>query len=76
LFTAANHDQREAVMANQVECIAVICPRCGSEYPTWQGVGLEVLGPDPCPKCGFTPAEDPRLHWDRPLEDFDDDDRS
>ncbi len=62
-------------MATNVECIVVTCPRCGSEYATWQGVGLELLGPDPCPRCGFTPDEDPRLHRDTPAEDFEDEER-
>ena len=63
-------------MASEVESIVVTCPKCGEEYPTWQGVGLEALGPDPCPKCGFTPAEDPRLHRDGPVQDYDDEERS
>lgn len=63
-------------MATHVECIGVTCPRCGEVYTTWQGIGLEVLGADPCPRCGFTPAEDPRLYRDGPIEDYDDDDRT
>ena len=63
-------------MASEVESIVVTCPKCGNEYATWQGVGLEALGPDPCPRCGYTPAEDPRLHRDGPVEDFGDEERS
>ncbi|MCU0303050.1 MAG: hypothetical protein MUC56_03185 [Thermoanaerobaculales bacterium] len=59
-------------MAGELECIGVTCPKCGSDYATWLGVGLESLGPDPCPCCGFTPAEDPRLHRDRPPVEPDD----
>ena len=61
-------------MASEVERMVVTCLKCGEEYATWQGVGLEALGPDPCPRCGFIPAEDPRLHRDRPVEDFDEED--
>jgi hypothetical protein len=60
-------------MATKLECIIVTCPRCGDEYSTWQGIGLEDLGPDPCPRCGFTPDEDPRLFQDGPVESFDED---
>jgi predicted RNA-binding Zn-ribbon protein involved in translation (DUF1610 family) len=62
-------------MAIEVESIVVTCPRCGEDYATWQGVGLEILGPDPCPSCGFTLAEDPRLHRDGPVEVFDEEQR-
>jgi ribosomal protein S27AE len=51
-------------MATEIERTVVVCGRCGEEYATWSGVGLEVLGPDPCPRCGFTPDEDPRLYDD------------
>lgn len=60
-------------MATEVECIVAVCPKCGEEFGTWQGVGLEKLGPDPCPHCGFIPEEDPRLHRDG-LVVFDEDD--
>ena len=60
-------------MATEVERIAVTCPKCGEDFGTWQGVGLEKLGPDPCPHCGFIPSEDPRLHRDGPVEAFDED---
>ncbi len=60
-------------MATEVESIVVMCPKCGVEFATWQGIGLEGLGPDPCPKCGFTPSEDPRVYWDRPIEPPDED---
>ncbi len=62
-------------MAIEVESIIVTCPRCGEDYVTWLGVGLEVLGPDPCPKCGFTPEEDPRLHRDGPVVDHEEEDQ-
>lgn len=62
-------------MATEVESIVVTCPRCGNEYATWQGVGLEALGPDPCPGCGFTPDEDPRLHKDALADDPEDEER-
>jgi hypothetical protein len=75
LSSEATAHIREASMTCEVESIVVTCPRCGNEYATWQGVGLEILGPDPCPRCGFTPAEDPRLHRDRTLTDLGDDDR-
>lgn len=55
-------------MAIPVERVVVTCPKCGTEYSTWQGLGLEILGPDACPRCGFTPSEDPRLHHDRSVE--------
>jgi hypothetical protein len=51
-----------------------VCARCGEEYATWSGVGLEVLGPDPCPRCGFTPEEDPRLYNDGTPELLEDED--
>ena len=60
-------------MATEVECIVVTCPKCGEDYATWLGVGLEELGPDPCPSCGFTPSEDPRLYRDGPVEPLDED---
>ena len=60
-------------MTTTIESIAVTCVRCGEEYSSWMGVGLEELGPDPCPKCGFTPSEDPRLYRDRPAEPIDED---
>jgi hypothetical protein len=60
-------------MAIEVESIVVTCARCGNDYATWQGVGLEALGPDPCPRCGFTPEEDPRLYSDGPVEPPDED---
>ena len=60
-------------MANEIDSIVVTCLKCGEEYATWKGVGLEDLGPDPCPQCGFIPGEDPRLYWDRPIEPFDED---
>jgi ribosomal protein S27AE len=60
-------------MAIEVESIVVTCPKCGEEYATWMGVGLEGLGPDSCPRCGFTPSEDPRLHRDG-LADIADED--
>jgi hypothetical protein len=63
-------------MASEIERMVVTCLKCGEDYATWQGVGLEALGPDPCPRCGFTPTEDPRLHRDGPVEDFNDDDRT
>jgi len=62
-------------MAIEVERTVVICPRCGEEYGSWRGVGLEVLGPDPCPRCGFTPSADPRLYSDGPIELEPDDGR-
>jgi hypothetical protein len=62
-------------MANQVESILVTCPRCGEQYGTWQGIGLEVLGPDPCPSCGFTPAQDPRLYRDGPVVEYEEEER-
>ena len=60
-------------MATKVESIAVTCLKCGEEYSTWQGVGLESLGPDPCPRCGFAPSEDPRIYWDGLVEPIDED---
>jgi len=60
-------------MATEIERTVVLCPRCGEEYATWSGVGLEALGPDPCPKCGYTPNDDPRLYRDGPVEPIDDD---
>lgn len=60
-------------MATEVESIVVTCPKCGEDYATWMGVGLEELGPDSCPRCGFTPAEDPRLQRDD-IADFSDED--
>ena len=60
-------------MATEIESIVVTCLRCGEDYATWIGMGLECLGPDPCPKCGFTPSEDPRLHRDGPVEPLDED---
>ena len=61
-------------MATEVERTAVLCPKCGEEYGTWAGVGLEALGPDSCPRCGFAPADDPRSYRDGLAEPNDDDD--
>ena len=61
-------------MATELERIVVTCPKCGEDYATWQGVGLESLGPDPCPRCGFTPSEDPRIYRDGIIEPLDEDD--
>jgi hypothetical protein len=61
-------------MTTEVESIVVTCPKCGNEYATWQGIGLEALGPDPCPRCGFTPTDDPRLHQDAIDADAEEDD--
>lgn len=60
-------------MATELERIVATCAKCGEEYGTWQGVGLESLGPDPCPRCGFRPTEDPRLYTDPLVETFDED---
>ena len=60
-------------MTTEIESIVVTCLRCSEDYVTWLGIGLEGLGPDPCPKCGFTPSEDPRLHRDGPVEPVDED---
>ena len=60
-------------MATKIESIVVTCLKCGNDYTTWMGVGLENLGPDPCSRCGFTPGEDPRLYRDRPIEQLDED---
>ena len=60
-------------MTTEIDSIVVTCLKCGEDYVTWMGVGLEDLGPDPCPRCGFTPTEDPRLYRDRPIEPFDED---
>lgn len=60
-------------MTTKIESIVVTCLKCGEEYPTWMGVGLEFLGPDPCPRCGFTPSEDPRLYRDGLVEPIDED---
>jgi len=62
-------------MAIEVESIVVTCPRCGEDYVTWRGVGIERPDPEPCPSCGFTLSEDPRLHRDGPVQDFTDEDR-
>ena len=62
-------------MATEVESIVVTCLKCGYEDATWQGVGLEALGPDPGPGCGFTPDEDPRLHSDAVVDDLEDEER-
>ena len=35
-------------MATKIDSIVVTCLKCGEEYTTWMGVGLEELGPDPC----------------------------
>lgn len=60
-------------MTTTIESIVVTCLKCGEDYSSWMGVGLEELGPDPCPQCGFTPSEDPRLYRDRPVEPPDED---
>ena len=60
-------------MATEIESIVVTCLRCGEDYATWLGMGLEHLGPDPCPQCCFTPSEDPRLYRDGPVEPLDED---
>lgn len=60
-------------MATKIESIVVTCLRCGEDYTTWTGAGLESLGPDPCPRCGFAPHEDARLYRDGPVESFDED---
>ena len=58
-------------MATKIDSIVVTCLKCGEEYITWMGLGLEELGPDPCPRCGSIPSEDPRLYRDGPAEVFD-----
>ncbi len=62
-------------MATEIERTVVVCAMCGEEYATWSGVGLEVLGPDPCPTCGFIPTSDPRAYSEGLVEPLDDDDR-
>jgi hypothetical protein len=60
-------------MATKVEIMAITCPKCGEEYSTWQGVGPEPLEPDPCPRCGFIPTDDPQVYWDGVVEPLDED---
>ncbi len=58
-------------MATTIESIVVTCLKCGEDYVTWEGAGLEDFGSDPCPRCGFAPCDDPRLYWDGLVEPLD-----
>jgi len=60
-------------MSTDVESIVITCIKCGEEYASWQNIGLDSPGPDPCPRCGFTPTEDPRVYWDGLVEPLDED---
>ena len=60
-------------MAIEIENTVVTCLRCGEDYATWLGMDRGQFSPDPCPRCGFIPSEDPGLYRDGILEPVDED---